>query len=73
MITVKPTFTVKTFDCMHQTGPTGQKLERLGISPTFFMITMSVMGLGHCVKMGVTGERDGEWLWHLLGPYANLT
>ena len=32
---VKPSFTVKTIDCincMHQTRPTGRKLERLGVT-----------------------------------------
>jgi len=33
---------MKTIDCMHQTGPTGRKLERLGMSPICSTIAMSV-------------------------------
>jgi len=43
LVTVKPSFAVKMIDCMHQTGPTGRKLERLGMSPKCCTITMSVM------------------------------
>jgi len=46
--------TVKMIDCMHQTGPTGRKLERLGLSLTCCMITMSVAVLIAVSKMGVT-------------------
>ena len=34
LVTVKLSFTVKMIDCMYQTGPTGRKLERLGMSIT---------------------------------------
>jgi len=50
---VKPSFTVKTIDCMHQTGPTGRKLERLDMSPTCSMITMSAMVSVAVSKMNV--------------------
>jgi len=42
-VTVKSCFTVKTIDCVHQTGPAGRKLKRLGMSPTYSTITMSIM------------------------------
>jgi len=29
LVTLKPSFTVKTIDCVNQTGLTGRKLERL--------------------------------------------
>jgi len=42
LVTVKPSFTVKPIDCLHQTGHTGTKMERLGMSSTCTTITMSV-------------------------------
>jgi len=53
LVTVKLSFTVKTIDCMHQIGPTGRKLERLGMSPTRSMITMSVAVSVAASKRGV--------------------
>jgi len=46
-------FAVKMINCLHQTGPTGRKMERLGISLTCFMITMSIAVLVAVWKMGV--------------------
>jgi len=43
LVTVKPSFAVKMIDCLHQMGPTGRKMEWLGMSLTCFTITMSVM------------------------------
>jgi len=31
LVTVKSSFAVKTIDCLHQTWPTGRKMERLGM------------------------------------------
>jgi len=31
LVIVKQSFAVKTMDCLHQTGPTGRKMERLGM------------------------------------------
>jgi len=52
-VTVKPSCAVKTINCMHQTGPTGRKMERLGMSLTCFMITMSLAVSVAVSKMGV--------------------
>jgi len=50
LITVKPSFTVKTIDCVHQTGLTGRKLERLGTSLTRSTITMTTVLLSVAVS-----------------------
>jgi len=42
LFTVKSSFTVRTIDCVHQTVLKGTKLERLGMSPTCFTITLSM-------------------------------
>jgi len=44
LVTVKPSFTVKMVDWMHQTGPIGRISERLGtgMSLTYCTITMYV-------------------------------
>jgi len=39
LVAVKPSFAV---NCLHQTGPTERKMERLGLSLTCFAITMFV-------------------------------
>jgi len=37
LATVKPSFNVKTINCLYQTGPTGRKLEMLGMSLICFV------------------------------------
>jgi len=53
LVTVKPSSSVKTMDCMHQTEPTRRKLERLDMSPTCSTITMSIMVSVAVSKMGI--------------------
>jgi len=53
LVTVKPTFTVKTIDCLHWTGLTGRKMERLGMSLTCCTITVSIAVSVAVSKMGV--------------------
>jgi len=53
LVTVKPSFAVKMIDCMYQTGPTGKKMERLGMSLAFSLITMSIVVSVAVSKMGV--------------------
>jgi len=52
VVTVKPYFTIKMIDCVHQTGLTKRKLESLGMSPTCSMITMSITVSVAVVKIG---------------------
>jgi len=52
-VTVKPFFTVKTIDCVHRTGPTEKKMERLGMSLTYSTITMYVVVSVTVSKIGV--------------------
>jgi len=49
VFTVKPSFTVKMIDCMHQTGPAGRKLEKLRMSHTCSTIikSLTVSALRH--------------------------
>jgi len=44
LLTVKPSFAVKTIDCLHQTRPTGRKMERLGISVAV-LVAVSKIGV----------------------------
>ena len=53
LITVKPSFTVITVNCMHQTRPTRRKLEKSGMSPTCSTFIISVTVLVTVSKMGV--------------------
>ena len=53
---VKPSFAVKMIDYLHQTGPMGSKMKRLGMSlicSICSMITMSIMLLVAVSNMGV--------------------
>jgi len=57
LVTVKPSFTVKMINCMHQTGPTGRKLE-IQQHINFFTHTLDVYQVGNgyigrCDKIGV--------------------
>jgi len=52
-VIVKPSFAVKTIDCLDQTGPTGRKMERLGMSLTCSTITMFIVVSVAVSKMGV--------------------
>jgi len=42
VVTVKPSFAVKMINCLYQSGPTGRKMEGLGISLMCSTITMSI-------------------------------
>jgi len=70
LVTVKPYFAVKTIDCLHQTGPTGMKMERLGMSLTCCTITMSIAELVAVSEMGVilhqTWSKSWQYCWNIL-------
>jgi len=53
LVTVKPSFAVKMIDCLNQTGPTGRKMERLGMSLICSKITMSIAMLFTVSKIWV--------------------
>jgi len=59
LVTVKRSFAVKMIDCLRQSGPTGKKTERLGMSLTCFTITMSIAESVTVSQMGLFFTKVG--------------
>jgi len=53
LVTIRPSFAVKMINCLHQAGPIGRQMERLGMSLTCSTITLSIAVLVIVSKMGL--------------------
>jgi len=59
-VTVKPSFAVKTIDCLHQTGPIGKNRNVRYVSHMLHVYHV-YSSVGCCVKNGTYSSSNHEW------------